>query len=133
MPAGLYVFPALTPGSYDISVEQSGFKAKRIANIPLATGTTVTMDVQLEVGAVTESVQIEASAVQLELQTSGLSKVVETRKVVELPILGRNPLNLASIAPGVIPTSAQGGNGAGAIVRRRTRASRAAWRCRMRS
>ena len=113
--AGLYVFPALTPGTYDVSVEHQGFKSKRISNIPLATGTTVTMDAQLDVGAVTESVQVEASAVQLEIQTSGLSKVVESRKVVELPILGRNPLNLASVAPGVIPTSAQGGNAAGAV------------------
>ena len=113
--AGLYVFPALTPGTYELSVEHAGFKAKRISKIPLATGTTVTIDAQLEVGAVTESVQVEASAVQLEVQTSGLSKVVESRKVVELPMLGRNPLNLASTAPGVIPTSAQGGNGQGAI------------------
>jgi hypothetical protein len=113
--AGLYVFPALSPGTYDITFEQQGFKTKRISNIPLATGTTVTIDTQLEVGSVSESIQVEASAVQLELQTSGLSKVVEARKVVELPLLGRNPLNLASTAPGVIPTSAQGGNGAGAI------------------
>jgi len=113
--AGIYVFPALNPGTYELSVERQSFKTRRITNIPLATGTTVTMDAQLEVGAITESVQVEASAVQLEVQTSGLSKVVEARKVVELPMLGRNALNLASIAPGVIPTSAQGGNGAGAI------------------
>ncbi len=113
--AGLYVFPALPPGAYDVTVENQGFKTKKVANIPLATGTTVTIDAQLEVGAVSDSVQVEANAVQLELQTSGLSKVVEARKVVELPLLGRNPLNLASTAPGVIPTSAQGGNGSGAI------------------
>ncbi|HUQ91020.1 MAG TPA: carboxypeptidase regulatory-like domain-containing protein [Bryobacteraceae bacterium] len=113
--SGLFVFPALNPGTYDITVEKPGFKAKKVSNIPLATGTTVTIDTQLEVGAVSESVNVEASAVQLEVQTSGLSKVVEARKVVELPLLGRNPLNLASTAPGVIPTSAQGGNGAGAI------------------
>ncbi|MBK5295496.1 MAG: TonB-dependent receptor [Acidobacteriia bacterium] len=113
--AGIYVFPALNPGTYEVSVEKQGFKTKRVSNLPLATGTVVTMDAQLEVGAVSESVQVEASAVQLEVQTSGLSKVVESRKVVELPLLGRNPLNLASTAPGVIPTSAQGGNGSGAI------------------
>ncbi|MDX1979338.1 MAG: carboxypeptidase regulatory-like domain-containing protein [Bryobacteraceae bacterium] len=113
--SGIYVFAALNPGSYDLNVEAQGFKSKRVTNIPLATGTTVTVDAQLDVGAVSESVQVEASAVQLEVQTSGLSKVVEARKVVELPLLGRNPLNLASTAPGVIPTSAQGGNGAGAI------------------
>ncbi|MEP7363656.1 MAG: carboxypeptidase regulatory-like domain-containing protein [Acidobacteriota bacterium] len=113
--AGIFVFPALNPGTYELSVEKQGFKKKTISNIPLATGTTVTIDTQLDVGAVTESVQVEASAVQLEVQTSGLSKVVEARKVVELPMLGRNALNLASLAPGVIPTSAQGGNGSGAI------------------
>ena len=69
----------------------------------------------MDVGSVTESVSVQASAVQLETQTSGLSSTVETRRVVELPLLGRNPLQLASISPGVIPTSAQGGNGAGAI------------------
>ncbi|MEO8132101.1 MAG: hypothetical protein ABI822_33705, partial [Bryobacteraceae bacterium] len=69
----------------------------------------------MEVGSIADSVQVEASAVQLETQTSGLSGTVETRRVVELPLLGRNPLQLASLAPGVIPTSAQGGNGAGAI------------------
>ena len=113
--SGIFVFPALNPGSYELTVEKQGFKTKRISNIPLATGTTVTIDTQLDVGAVSESVQVEASAVQLEVQTSGLSKVVEARKVVELPMLGRNALNLASLAPGVIPTSAQGGNGSGAI------------------
>ena len=113
--SGLYVFPALSPGMYELNVESQGFKGKKVSNVPLATGTTVTIDAQLEVGSVSESVQVEASAVQLEVQTSGLSKVVEARKVVELPLLGRNPLNLASTAPGVIPTSAQGGNGAGAI------------------
>ncbi|MFN7920859.1 MAG: carboxypeptidase regulatory-like domain-containing protein [Bryobacteraceae bacterium] len=113
--AGIYVFPALNPGTYDVTVEKAGFKTRKVSNIPLQTGLTVTMDAQLEIGQISESVQVEASAVQLELQTSGLSKVVESRKVVELPLLGRNPLNLASVAPGVIPTSAQGGNGTGAI------------------
>ena len=113
--SGLYVLPALNPGTYDLTFEKPGFRTRKVSNIPLSTGLTATIDAIMEVGSVADSVQVEASAVQLETQTSGLSSTVETRRVVELPLLGRNPLQLASLAPGVIPTSAQGGNGSGAI------------------
>ncbi len=113
--AGIYVFPALTPGSYDVTFEKDGFRTRKVSGIPLSTSLTATINAVMEVGTVTEAVQVQASAVQLETQTSGLSGTVETRRVVELPLLGRNPLQLASLAPGVIPTSAQGGNGSGAI------------------
>ncbi|MEO8127772.1 MAG: carboxypeptidase regulatory-like domain-containing protein [Bryobacteraceae bacterium] len=113
--AGIYVFPALTPGTYDVTFEKEGFRTRKVTNIPLSTGLVATVNAVMEVGAVSESVSVEASAVQLETQTSGLSGTVETRRVVELPLLGRSPLQLASLIPGVIPTSAQGGNGSGAI------------------
>ncbi len=113
--AGIYVFPALTPGTYDVTFEKDGFRTRKVSGIPLSTSLTATINAVMEVGTVTEAVQVQASAVQLETQTSGLSGTVETRRVVELPLLGRNPLQLASLAPGVIPTSAQGGNGSGAI------------------
>lgn len=113
--AGIYVFPALNPGTYDVTFERDGFRTRKVTGIPLSTGLTATVNAVMEVGAVSESISVQASAVQLETQTSGLSGTVETRRVVELPLLGRNPLQLASLAPGVIPTSAQGGNGSGAI------------------
>ena len=113
--AGIYVFPSLSPGSYELTFEKEGFRTRRVSDIPLSTGLTATINAVMDVGSVTESVSVQASAVQLETQTSGLSSTVETRRVVELPLLGRNPLQLASLSPGVIPTSAQGGNGAGAI------------------
>ena len=113
--AGIYVFPALNPGTYEVTFEKQGFRPRKVSGIPLSTGLTATIDAVLEVGALAEAIQVQASAVQLETQTSGLSGTVETRRVVELPLLGRNPLQLASLAPGVIPTSAQGGDGAGAI------------------
>ncbi len=112
--AGIYTFPALSPGTYEATFEKEGFRSRRVANIPLSTGLTATIDAVLEVGAVTEAVQVQASAVQLEVQTSGLSGTVESRRVVELPLLGRNPLQLSSLAPGVIPSSGQANN-AGAV------------------
>lgn len=113
--AGIYTFPALNPGTYDVTLEKEGFRTRKVSGIPLSTGLTATINAVMDVGTVSEAVTVQASAVQLETQTSGLSGTVETRRVVELPLLGRNPLQLASLAPGVIPTSAQGGNGAGAI------------------
>ncbi|MCC6537027.1 MAG: carboxypeptidase regulatory-like domain-containing protein [Bryobacterales bacterium] len=113
--SGLYVFPALNPGAYEISVEKAGFKARRVTGINLSVNLTATIDAQLEVGSVTETLNVEAAAVLLEAQTSGMGKTVESRRVVELPLLGRNPLQLAALAPGVIPTRGQVGAGGDAI------------------
>jgi hypothetical protein len=113
--AGVFVVPALPPGTYDLTVEKEGFRSYRTTNIPLSVGLTANFDVQLEIGQVAEAVEIIATAVQLETQTSGLGKTVETRRVVELPLLGRDPRQLASLVPGVIPTRGQVGAGGDAI------------------
>lgn len=112
---GIYYVPALPPGSYELTAEKQGFRPSRTSNIPLSVNLTATINVVLEVGTVTEAVVVQATAVQLESQTSGLGKTVETRSVVELPLLGRNPLSLAALAPGVIPTRGQVGVGGDAI------------------
>ncbi|MCC6859304.1 MAG: carboxypeptidase regulatory-like domain-containing protein, partial [Bryobacterales bacterium] len=113
--AGLFVVPALPPGTYEVTVEKQGFRTFRETGIPLTVGLTATVNVRLEVGAVAEAVEVTATAVQLEAQTSGLGKVVETRRVVELPLLGRDPRQLAALVPGVIPTRGQVGAGGDAI------------------
>src|SRR5262249_32003627 len=113
--AGLYYLPALPPGQYEVTAEKQGFRPARVENLTLTVGLTATVNITLEVGAVAEAVEIKATAVQLEAQTSGLGKVVETRRVVELPLLGRNPLALAATAPGVLPISGQQANGGGII------------------
>lgn len=113
--AGIYVFPALNPGVYEVTCEKAGFRTRKVSGINLSIGLTATIDMQLEVGAVTESVNVSAAAVLLEAQTSSLGKTVETRRVVELPLLGRNPLQLAALAPGVIPSRGQVGVGGDAI------------------
>jgi hypothetical protein len=113
--SGIYVIRSLTPGTYELSVEKSGFRMSRVANIPLTVGLTATVDINLEVGTVSEAVQVNASAVQLESQSSGVGTVVNSRPVSELPLLGRNPLSFAALAPGVIPTSGQQANGGGII------------------
>jgi hypothetical protein len=113
--AGIYVIPALPPGRYDLTAEKAGFRAFKTTSIPLSVNLTATVDVTLQVGTVSEAVEVQATAVQLEAQTSALGKSVETRRVAELPLLGRNPLQLAALAPGVIPTRGQVGAGGDAM------------------
>src|SRR3954453_9854872 len=64
--SGLFVVPALEPGSYELSAEKQGFRLYRVTGIPLSVGLTATVNVKLEVGQVSEAVQVTASAVQLE-------------------------------------------------------------------
>lgn len=113
---GLYFINSIQPGTYELRVEKGGFRPARVQNIPLTTGLAATQDVVLEVGGVQQAVEVSATAVQLESQSSDLNTVVTTRPVSELPLLGRDPLSLAALAPGVIPTQGQQSN-AGVIGR----------------
>src|SRR5438876_7304191 len=105
--AGLFVVPALEPGSYELSAEKQGFRTFRVSSIPLSVGLAATIEVKLEVGQLSEAVQVTAAAAQLEAQSSGMGETIGTRAVAELPLLGRDPRQLASLAPGVIPSRGQ--------------------------
>src|SRR5581483_10968109 len=113
--SGIYHISALPPGPYELIAEKSGFRIARITDIPLSVGLTATINVTMEIGSVAEAVEVRATAVQLESQTAGVGKALETRRVNELPLLGRNPLQLVSLAPGVIPASASAPPGGGVI------------------
>ena len=114
--AGLYFITSIPPGTYELTVEKTGFQTSRIQNIPLTTGLSATQDVVLQIGGVQQTVEVSAAAVQIESQSSDMNTVVTTRPVAELPLLSRDPLALAAVAPGVIPTQGQQGN-AGVIGR----------------
>ena len=98
---GGYVVPGLAPGSYRVRVELSGFRPLTREGIRLATGETVRLDLQLELGALTEAITVTADAPLLRSETSGLGHVVDNRRVVDLPLNGRSFITLASLVPGV--------------------------------
>ena len=100
---GGYVFPQLPPGDYSLSATRPGFKRYEVSKINLPVNQTVRVDIRLVVGEVSEQVQITAQAVQLESETSSLGQVVSTTNIVELPLNGRNFMQLANISPGVMP------------------------------
>ena len=105
--AGIYYLPSLPPGPYELRVEQTGFRTAAVKDIPLGAGLTATFNVVLEVGSVAEVIDVQASAVQLESQTTALGKVLPTETINALPIVGRNVLQLVSLLPGVTPVGGE--------------------------
>ncbi|HEY0099195.1 MAG TPA: TonB-dependent receptor [Pyrinomonadaceae bacterium] len=98
---GNYTVTPLQPGRYTVSIEAPGFKRAVSDVVELFTATTSTFDVNLEVGAVGETVTVNADAPLLEADTASRGQVIESTRISELPLVGRNPINLATLAPGV--------------------------------
>src|SRR5436190_17094401 len=103
--AGNYLFLNVNPGRYQIETSAAGFKASKLTDVTLAVNQTATLDVILEVGALEQTVSVEASAAEIESSTAELGTVVAEKQVVDLPLNGRNFTQLLSLTPGVAPVS----------------------------
>lgn len=99
--SGFYTAPNLGPGYYTITVEAAGFKKSSKSRNKLDAGLPLAVNIDLAVGALTESVTVEASAAQLNTETSTVGKTVEQKQIQNLTLNGRNPLFLALLKPGV--------------------------------
>ena len=104
---GAYVFPLVSPGTYQITIEREGFQ-RFVRRFTLTVAQQARIDAELIVGQVTESVVVSASAVLLDATSSNLGQVVTNRQVTELPLNGRNPFALAALTPGVTPLGSFG-------------------------
>jgi Carboxypeptidase regulatory-like domain len=98
---GSFSIQGLSPGEYSVRVELSGFRPLRREGVRLATGETVRLDLQLQLGGVTDAITVTADASLLRSASSGLGHVVDNRRVVDLPLNGRSFISLASLVPGV--------------------------------
>ena len=98
--AGLYTISPLIPGSYEVKVTNSGFKTKVQTGVVLETGAVVKVDAQLEVGAVTESVEVSAQAAMLQTQETSVAGVVSQSQLERIPVNGRNYTRLLVLMPG---------------------------------
>jgi len=98
---GSFVIPLLPIGRYRLSAEAVGFKTFTRTGIELQLNQNARFTVALEVGAVTESIEVAASAPLVDTTSSAGGDVVERKRISELPLNGRNPLQLASLLPGV--------------------------------
>jgi hypothetical protein len=110
---GAYVFDSIQVGQYTVSVEKSGFKKFVSPGNNLSIGQPLTVDVSLEVGQVSEAVEVRAVAERVDASSSGnFGTLMENRFVERLPIVGtrgRNPLDLVLLVPGVVSGSNTGG------------------------
>ena len=102
---GTFQFLSLPAGTYDVTVSKAGFRTVTTQRVNLSVATTFDLPVKLEVGQITESVQVEASPVQVESTSSQLSTVVGAQTIVDLPLNGRNWTQLQQLAPGVVSSS----------------------------
>ncbi len=109
--SGLYSFPALPPSIYTLKAEKTGFRAVERRNIEVLVGSANRIDLALEVGELSNIVEIAGGAPVLQSENASIGTVIENRSIVELPLNGRNYLQLTSLIPGATtngPSSAQG-------------------------
>ncbi|MBV8865220.1 MAG: carboxypeptidase regulatory-like domain-containing protein, partial [Acidobacteriaceae bacterium] len=104
---GFYQFVNVLPAGYSVTVENPGFKRVVRSPVTVQTGTSSKIDIALEVGAVNQTVEVTAQTPLLAPESSSLGQVIDEKKTNELPLNGRNPLNLVALVPSVVP---QGGS-----------------------
>ena len=107
--SGNYTAPFLNPGVYSLRAESEGFKAAVQDSWTLQVGANARVDFALEIGAVTEVIEVEAGAQMLETSSTALGTVIEQQRIVDLPINGRNYLNLVKLSPNVSAEMGSGG------------------------
>jgi len=104
--AGEYVVTPLEVGKYAVAVEATGFKRSVRSDIQVNVQDRVRVDARLEVGRASETVEVQAAAPVLETDTSYLGEVVDSQRVVDLPLNGRFFTRLAVLTAGTAPTPA---------------------------
>jgi carboxypeptidase family protein len=108
---GNYRVPYLPPGQYELTVESQGFNKGRVVGIVITVGLTATINVSLTPGTLQiDALTVTATPVQLERQTATLGNIFVSSQIIELPMAGRNPHNLMTLAPGVAPSPTGGSN-----------------------
>jgi hypothetical protein len=100
-PSGRFSAPFLLPGNYTVSVEAKGFKQDKRQNVVVAVSETLSLSFTLELGQVTETVEVTTTEGTLDTESSSLNTVIGSRPILDLPLNGRNPFSLATLVPAV--------------------------------
>jgi hypothetical protein len=118
-PSGQYLLPSLSTGTYSVSVEASGFQSQRTDGIILDASQVQRLEFTVTPGQVSETVTVETTqgGAQLQTESGVVGEVIDGKKIVDLPLNGRNFVQLAQLIPGVNPGTA------GSITVRRARGS----------
>jgi hypothetical protein len=100
--AGLYTFSNLPVGTYELRASAAGFQSTRVADIILDVNATRRVDIQMTVGQMTETINVEAAAPLLNTENASTGQVIESKRVTELPLNGRDFQQLQLLTPGAI-------------------------------
>ena len=106
---GNYIFPLVDSGTYEVTCSASGFKTEVRRNITLELNQKARIDFQLQVGQQAETIEVSSSAPLLKTEDATLGSVVEHKRIIELPLNGRNFAQAATLMPGVVYGSARMG------------------------
>jgi hypothetical protein len=116
--SGSYIFPNVRIGTYDLTVNATGFKSPTLTGIEVQIATTAAVDVKLSAGGVNESVTVEANAPTLQSESSDIGTVVSAKQILDLPLaLGstvqsmRSPEAFVFLTPGAVGPGSDSGNG----------------------
>jgi hypothetical protein len=96
---GYYTFPALQPNAYTVRVTQTGFKST-VTHLTLEVNQTLANDVALQLGEVSSSVEVQATAPLVERETSSTGQLITGQQVLQMPLNGRNVFSLSLLVPG---------------------------------
>ena len=111
--SGYYQFVNVSPGNYRIVIQRDGFKQLSRPGIVLQVDAKIQVDLSLQTGSSTETVEVTASTPLIEADNVSLGAVVDERQTNELPLNGRNPMNLTALVPSVIPLGQTSGSPTG--------------------
>lgn len=109
--SGFYRFSGLAPGKYKITVEKDGFKKKVLDNVIVNAEQLQGFDIVMDAGVISETVTVEAGEAPLQTEDANIRKSITAQDVLALPQTGRDPYELARLAPGVFGTGARDGSG----------------------
>jgi hypothetical protein len=99
--AGVYVVPNLLPGVYDVKVEMDGFRGEGRDGLELQIQQTIRLDFKLEIGTISETVQAVGTSPLINTEDLTIGTVIDNRRIVELPLNGRNFLKMVELTPNV--------------------------------
>ncbi len=97
--SGVYDAPGLTPGTYSVRVTETGFASSLLSNIVVSVDQVTRQNISLQIGDVNQSVEVQAMATTLDTETTTIGTVIENRSIEDLPLNGRNYLQLAELVP----------------------------------
>jgi hypothetical protein len=101
---GLYSFPNLSIGTYTLNVESAGFEAYSQTNIVLEVGSSIAVNVKMQVGATTEHVEVQAAGLALQTEDATFKQTIDQKTVTELPLNGRQVTSLITLSGAAAPT-----------------------------